>query len=488
MRTEQHRRWRNVGGNQSSRPTLSFWPESLEDLIGTVTQAESNGATVRAIGSSHSWSDVAKTEDYLVYTDKLDRILDLEGYHLRPDLPFRRDRLVHVECGITIRELNRALDARGLALINLGGFDGQTVCGVTSTSTHGSGIAFGPLCDFIKSIQIVGDAGKVFRIEPAPASGQALTDPVAFRNAHPDPARFELVQDDQWFNAVVVGMGCLGLIYSVVIEVREAFLLKETRTLTTWSEVKRALSPWGLYQTPEHYELLLNPYSVDGENRCLITTRVETTTPGNRERSIYIKYQAVLELSAWWVKFLSWFWPSKIKETLNTAVEALRDDDFTDKSYRVFHIGEANDIPAISSEFAVPVEHDAYLAAIDRLIAVAAQVGKEEKLYLTVPVAVRFVKSTRAFLSPMNGRDTCMLEVIALAGVKNSERIMERIERALESFQVRPHWGQINHISKERLLPMYGDSYTQWQTVHRQINTRGTFASPFSRRVGIDPA
>ena len=147
---------------------------------------------------------------------------------------------------------------------------------MTSTSTHGSGIAFGPLCEFIKSIEIVGDGGKLFRVEPSVASNQSLTDPVAWEQAHPDRARFELIQDDRWFNAVIVGMGCLGIIYAVVLEVREAFLLKETRTLATW----------------------------------------------------------------------------------NAAQAALLDDDYTHKSYRVFHIGEANDIPAISSEFALPVAED----------------------------------------------------------------------------------------------------------------------------------
>jgi FAD/FMN-containing dehydrogenase len=488
MRIEERKEWRNVGGNQSSTPKLSFWPESRDDLIEIVRRAEANGATVRAIGSSHSWSDVAKTEDYLIYTERLKRVLDLGKRLLREDAPFRKEHLVHVECGITIRELNQVLDSSTprLALINLGGFDGQTVCGVTSTSTHGSGITFGPLCDFIRSMELVGENGKVYRIEPSIASGRALTDPAAYAKAYPDTTRFELIQDDQWFDAAIVGLGCLGVIYSAVLQVRPAFLLKETRTLTTWREVKASLMHGAIYRTPEHYELLINPYAVDGANRCLITTRVETRTPGDRERSIYIKYRAVLDVSAWWVRLLAWLWPGKIKATLNTAIGALKDDDYTERSYRVFHIGEANYIPAISSEFAVPIENDAYLAAIDRLVAVAEEVGQKERLYLTVPVAVRFVKATSALLSPMNGRDTCMLEVIALAGVKNSERIMERIEQALEEFNVRPHWGQINHIRKERLLPMYGSSYTRWQEIHRTLNSRGTFSGPFSRRVGLE--
>ncbi len=487
MKTEKHRRWKNVGGNESSKPAMSFWPQSLEDLQEIIALAEQSETTVRAIGASHSWSDIAKTEDYLIYTNRLNRILDLEAYSLQSDLAFQKERLIWVQCGITVREMNQALDARGLALINLGGFDGQTICGMTSTSTHGSGIAFGPLSDFIKSIEIVVNQGKVYRIEPSPPSGNTLTNPKDYRRTHPDPARHELIQDDQWFQAVTVGMGCMGLIYSVVLEVREAFMLKETRTLTTWSQVKEVLKNGAIYQTPDHYELLLNPYLVDGQNRCLITSRVETNKPGDPERSIYIKYRAALDVSALWVKILSWLWPSKIKETLNTAISALQDDDYTARSHKVFHIGEANDIMVISSEFAVPLDQDAYLAAIDRLLNVAELLGKEENLYLTVPLAVRFVKATAALLSPMHARDTCMLEVIALADVKRSKRIMERIEEALAAHSVRPHWGQLNHVTPARMLEMYGAAYGSWLEIERKLNPRGTFASPFSRRVGIDP-
>jgi hypothetical protein len=183
-------------------------------------------------------------------------------------------------------------------------------------------------------MEVVGDNGKLFRIEPSAASGKTLTDAAAYSKAHPNTSKFELIQDDQWFDAAVVGMGCLGMIYSVVLGVRPAFLLKETRTLTTWSQVKAALQGGAIYRTPDHYELLLNPYVMDGQNRCLITTRVETQTRGDRERSIYIKYRAVLDVSALLVRFLAWFWPSKIKATLNTAIEALRDDDYTECSER----------------------------------------------------------------------------------------------------------------------------------------------------------
>ncbi len=485
MRTEARKPWKNWAENQSAMPELSFWPESRDDIVEIVRDAEAKGKRVRAVGSGHSWSDVAVTGDYLVCPDNLTRILDIDAYRLQDPLPVSKRFLLNVESGITIRALNAALHERGLAFINLGGYDGQTICGVTSTSTHGSGIAFLPLCDFIRSMEVVSCRGKVWRIEPSQASGRAITDAAAFAAAHPDSASHELVQDDDWFNASIVGMGCLGVIYSVVLEVREKFLLKETRRMTTWDELKKHLRGGEIYRTAEHYELLLNPYRVDGVNRCLVTTRVETGTPGNRERSIYIKYKAVLDVSAWWVKLLARIWPGKIKNTLNSAIEGLLDEDYTEQSFKVFHIGDANDIRVLSAEYAVPVENDTWIAAIDRLIDVAERVGREQKLYLTVPVAVRFVKGTEALLSPMHGRDTCMLEVIGLRGVDRTVEIHRRIEQELHAHGVRPHWGQVNHITPDQLPGMYPQSLDRWKAVHDVLNELRTFSSAFTQRVGL---
>ena len=40
----------------------------------------------------------------------------------------------------------------------MGGYDHQTVAGVISTSTHGSGTAFGPLNDYVHSLDMVASA------------------------------------------------------------------------------------------------------------------------------------------------------------------------------------------------------------------------------------------------------------------------------------------------------------------------------------------
>ena len=142
--------WKNHLGNQSVDPLRIYRPESIDQVAAIVAEAERSGVTARAVGSGHSSSDVALTTGFVIQTDLLAAAPSAEPDFLRPEWSERS--LVRVGAGIRIRELNTYLDGQGLALSNMGGYDHQTVAGVISTSTHGSGIGFGPLNDVVRSL------------------------------------------------------------------------------------------------------------------------------------------------------------------------------------------------------------------------------------------------------------------------------------------------------------------------------------------------
>jgi len=204
--------WSNCIGSQKAFPLNIFHPTTLEEVIAIVKRAESENRKVRAVGSGHSFSDIALTDDFLIDTHGLKKVLTLDNGTLKAGVQI--STLVEVECGITIADVNDKLDKMGLALINMGAHTAQTVVGALSTSTHGSGISLGSAASFVRSIVVVASEGKVYRIEPA----DGITDPDKFRSKHSD---IELRQDDEWFNSVVIGVGCMGVVYSVIMTVRE---------------------------------------------------------------------------------------------------------------------------------------------------------------------------------------------------------------------------------------------------------------------------
>ena len=177
---------------------------------------------MRAVGAGHSWSDVALTDGYLAEPRNLSGLLELDDGTLRDDAP--RHALARVLAGTHLHELNPALERAGLALPQMGGYDAQTISGVVATSTHGSGLGWGPFPDFVRSLELVISGGEVVRVEPA----GGITDPQRFAAALGDTQT--LIQDDDTFWAAVCGIGCMGLVHTLVIEVREKFWLNEVRT------------------------------------------------------------------------------------------------------------------------------------------------------------------------------------------------------------------------------------------------------------------
>ncbi len=219
---ELRKTWRSYLSFQKVEPLQVWRPKSPHDLVELLGAARQNGCRVKAVGSGHSFSDIATTPDFLVETHTLDRVLPLDKSCLKqPEKP-----RIEVESGITVKVLNQKLDELGLALENLGSFDGQTICGAISTGTHGTGVGLGPLAASVESLTVVAANGEVYRVEPR----DGITDPAKFRQPG-----VQLRQDDDWFQSIVVGMGCMGLVYSLILRVQPAYWLEQKRTLTSWS-------------------------------------------------------------------------------------------------------------------------------------------------------------------------------------------------------------------------------------------------------------
>src|SRR2546425_5044502 len=104
----------------------------------------------------------------------------------------------------------------------MGGYDGQTVAGVISTSTHGSGIGFGPLPEQIRSLDVVAGGGAGYRIQ----RGDGPTHSAAFVQRYPQR---RLGQGDGWVSAPLVGVGGMGGVYAPRRAPAPEDLLKQVR-------------------------------------------------------------------------------------------------------------------------------------------------------------------------------------------------------------------------------------------------------------------
>ncbi len=473
------RAMRNVSRTRSVDPLIQFEASELGDLVELVRRAEADGTTVKAVGSRHSWSDVELGGGYVVRPQGLSGALELD--HVRAGVD--TGRLLRIQGGTRVREANALLDARGLALANMGGYDGQTFAGVMSTATHGTGLRYGPLASFARSIDLVAAGGAVHRIEPA----DGITDADGYRAAHPDRA---LEQDDGLFAAVQVGMGLLGIVHSVTIEAVPAYRLCERRVLRAWREVREEIADPAFLEAFEHYELYLSPYGDGEDNPCMVCTRTPTEEAPpwwskRARRSLSPEILALVPGIGRILNVAAGLAPRAVPRMIRMTLEALTDDEYIGKSYRVYDIGRANHVPAYSAEIGVPVDgRGLHLRAIDAILGIAARNARLGDVYQTSPLALRFVAPSDAPMAMMHGRRTMMIELIMLRRTQGGLELLADYEDALYELEGRPHWGQVNTLTPAVVRRLY-PGLEQWLEVHDRFNASGVFDSGFSKRAGL---
>jgi len=214
----------------------------------------------RAVGSGHSHSEAARPRS---------NFSDLKGISGKLRMPWLRDandsfwnsssvdrsKLVRLGAGTVLKDLNlHILPNEGLALQNMGSFDGQTLGGAINTATHGTGLGLGSFADLVRSVELITvpespiasgqPVVRMFRIEPT----DGVTDPVEFgkdTNRH-DMA---LIQDDEIFRNAVVGYGSLGVATAYTLELRDPYWLRENNYIESWNNLN-------LYQEAQNHRHL----------------------------------------------------------------------------------------------------------------------------------------------------------------------------------------------------------------------------------------
>lgn len=163
-------------------------PRTLAELAGIVA----GEPRVRALGSRHSFCDVADTTGVHVQLDLLD-----DG---RPSLEVDADTgVASVRAGLRYGEVAAALHAEGRALGAMASLPHISVAGAVATGTHGSG-------DGTRSL-----AGDVVGVELMTASGDVLT----------------LRRGDADFPGSVVALGALGIVTRVELATVPTFDVRQ---------------------------------------------------------------------------------------------------------------------------------------------------------------------------------------------------------------------------------------------------------------------
>ncbi|MEV4101995.1 FAD-binding protein [Nonomuraea sp. NPDC049649] len=175
----------NWAGNTAFTAARIHHPTSLDELRRLVADAP----RVRALGSGHSFNDVADSPGELVRLDRMPHLVEIDSAAAR----------VRVGAATTYARLATELHAAGFALANLASLPHISVAGSVATGTHGSGPGNQSLSAAVRALELVTADGSLVTLE----------------RGHDD------------FPGAVVALGALGVVTALTLDLVPAFELRQ---------------------------------------------------------------------------------------------------------------------------------------------------------------------------------------------------------------------------------------------------------------------
>jgi FAD-linked oxidoreductase len=417
--------WSNWAGQQRCAPERIERPGSEEELAAIVAGAE----RVRAAGSGHSFTDIACTDGVLLDLSRLRRVLRVDG------------ELATVEAGITLHELGAELAARGLAMENQGDIDRQTLAGALSTATHGTGARFANLSAQVVGVRIVNGSGEVV----------------------------ELDGDSDALRAARVGLGALGVISAVTLRCVPLFTVRRVDEPRPLEETLDRFDE--LADGNDHFELFVFPYT----DLALVRLSERGDFPPEPvHRGRQFLEETVVENAALGAGVRAGRRLNRLIPAINRGFAGLVSPRVrVDHGHRVYATRRL--VRFTEMEYGVPREHGAEAAR--RVL----ELVRRRRLPIGFPIELRVVRGDDAFLSTAYGRDTAYVAVHQYRGME-FETYFRAVERIMEDYGGRPHWGKRHYQSAATLRDRYPD-WDRFQAVRARLDPTGRFQNDYTERV-----
>ncbi len=334
--------------------------------------------------------------------------------------------LVRIGGGVTYGQLAPRLEAAGWALPNLASLPHISVAGAISTGTHGSGWDNPSLAAPVSRIEFVDGTGEIR----------------------------ELARDDPEFDGAVVGLGAVGIVTALELEVMPTFEVAQA--------VFEGLSLGAL--EAEFEGILRAGYSV----------------------SLFTDWSKPV-FGQVWVKSLD---ASALPDRVGDATAA------TEKLHPVPGMAaeactEQHGVPGrwherlphfkmeftpsagdeLQSEYLVP--RALGLDAIRAVLGLGAEISP-----LLLVSEVRTVAADRAWMSPASGRDSLALHFTWKPEVAAVMAVLPKLEAALRPFVARPHWGKLFAMGAPELEGLY-PRFSEFLGLAARYDPDGRFRNAF---------
>lgn len=398
----------NWAGNVAFIAPRLVAPTSLEELAELVREASS----VRAVGSRHTFSALADSDDLMVSVEALGGEVTVHAERGTASVP----------AGMRYAEAARALDAAGWALGAMASLPHITVAGAVATGTHGSGDAVGSLADAVVALDILRSDGSLVTVR----------------------------RGDADFAGAVVALGALGVVTSVELAVEPRYVMTQVvdrglpwdaaladldavmgsadsvSLFTTWADPERIDQVWRKSRGEVVPEALPGAYRAGEPGHPLDGGPAENCTDQTGVPGPWFERLP---------HFRAEFTPSNGEE--------------------------------LQSEFFVPRAVAAEAIRAVRALGPSLQ----ELLFVS---EIRSIRADELWLSGAYGRDTIGIHFTWRRDEPAVRALVSTIDAALAPFEARPHWGKVFTADPALLAGVY-PRWSDFAELRSRWDPRGAF-------------
>jgi xylitol oxidase len=409
---------KNWAGNFEYGTERLYAANSVEQVQEFVRQQNN----LKVLGTRHCFNKIADSAHQLLSLKTMDKVVAVAP----------QAHTVTVEAGITYGQLCPYLDSKGFALHNLASLPHISIAGACSTATHGSGDKNGNLATAVSALEIVNAAGKVVNLSRQ--------------------------QDGETFQGAVVGLGALGVITKVTLDVQPSFKMQQY-----------VYENLPLSELKDHFDAIeSSAYSVS----------LFTDWQKHRINEVWLKSR--IEQGLAFEATPEFFGAKRATRNLHPIVE-LSAENCTEQMgvpgpwyerlphFRMGFTPSAG--KELQSEYFVPRQQ-----AIEAILAVERlheQVGP----HLMIS-EIRTIAADNLWMSPCYRQPCVTIHFTWKQDWPAVCKLLPVIEKELAPFKARPHWGKLFTISPAQLQSSY-EKLPEFIELSRKYDPQSKFRNEF---------
>jgi len=385
---------------------------------------------IKVLGTRHCFDHIADSEHSLLSLASMNEVV-----HFNADGRERRSPTVTISGGMSYGQVCPYLHKEGFALHNLASLPHISVAGACATATHGSGEKNGNLATSVSALEMVTADGEVLNVS---------------RRSQPER-----------FCAVVVGLGCFGVITKLTLDLQPAFLMRQS--VYENLSFGQLMDNFDAIQASGYSVSLFTNWQNRKINEVWIKRRIQDGKDGN-------EFESEPE-----------FFGARLATQNVHPISGLSAENCTEQMgvpgpwferlphFRMGFLPSAGD--ELQSEYFVPRHH-----ALEAILAVE-RLRHEITPHLLV-TEIRAIAADDLWLSPCYQRPSVAIHFTWKQDWNAVKRLLPLIERELAPFSARPHWGKLFTMSPAQLKPLY-EKLPAFVQLSNQFDPTGKFRNQF---------